>query len=157
MGKAVKLALASGIAVILIGYLAASAYLDWALGKKAQELQAEKVSFVPRRELLYAQKVRLESSKAVLAAQLQYELDTKENQRLQGRFLSQPKDPTLTAPQNQTSLDAALKAQQAKLEAQLKAQTDAANLAQAQRLAQIKQKVTRSASSSGNPVVTRAS
>jgi len=150
MGKIVKVMFASGIAVILIGYLASAAYMDLTLRKMTDAIQAEKMQYALRREQLYIQNAKLDTAKTVLSAQLQYELESIRQVELRNRFMSQqPAQTASAAAENKTSLQDALNAQKAKLEAQLKAQADAAKVAEQKRLTTIKQRVSSSSSGGG--------
>ncbi len=152
-----KVVLASGIALILLGYLASAAYMDLTLRKMTEDIQAEKMQYASRREQLYVQNAKLDTAKTVLTAQLQYELASIRQAQLRDRFISQ--ETVQAAPgqaENRTSLQDALNAQKAALETQLKAQADAAKAAQDKRIATIKSRVS-SSSSSGGGKTTRAS
>jgi hypothetical protein len=157
MGALVKGLFATGTVLLLIGYLAGAAYIQMRQKDNAAASDVEKSLLAARRDLLYAQNAKLESSKAQLTAQLQYELESARNMELRDKFMGAAGSQYQAETGNRTSLEDALAAQKTQLEAQLKAQAAQAKAAEDKRLAQIKQRTSSSSSGGGSSRTTRAS
>jgi hypothetical protein len=163
MGAAIKAAFAAGIVFLVLAYVTGSVYVEEALAKKADSLSREKMLYDARRDRLFVEQANLEAVRQSLAAQLEYELESRRQRQEAVAAVSAADDGSIvvdvpTAENLSTAVDPFL-AEKARQEALLKAQAEKARQEQMKRLAEIQAKAVRSSSSGGGGVsrVTSAS